>query len=57
MPMTVTKTILYLMIFIANAVIFQNVVDIIMVLWQLIREDCRFSRENLVMLSPYVIRE
>ena len=38
---------------VANAVIFQNVVDITMILWQLKREGYRFSREDLVMLSPY----
>lgn len=41
---------------VANAVIFQNVVDITMILWQLKREGYRFSREDLVMLSPYMTK-
>ncbi|PGV89606.1 Tn3 family transposase, partial [Bacillus cereus] len=41
---------------VANAVIFQNVVDITMILWQLKREGYRFSQEDLVMLSPYMTK-
>ncbi|EMX0193121.1 Tn3 family transposase [Bacillus cereus] len=43
-------------VLVANAVIFQNVVDITMILWQLKREGYRFSREDLVMLSPYMTK-
>lgn len=39
-----------------TAVIFQNVVDITMILWQLKREGYQFSREDLVMLSPYMTK-
>lgn len=42
--------------FVANAVIFQNVVDITMILWQFKREGYRFSREDLVMLNPYMTK-
>ncbi|WP_412091019.1 Tn3 family transposase [Bacillus thuringiensis] len=38
---------------VANAVIFQNVVDTMMILWQLKEEGYRFSREAVVMQSPY----
>lgn len=41
---------------VANAVIFQNVVDITLILWDLIKEGYNFSREDLVMLSPYLTR-
>ncbi|UAT32900.1 Tn3 family transposase (plasmid) [Bacillus badius] len=41
---------------VANAVIFQNVVDITLILWDLINEGYKFSREDLVMLSPYLTR-
>ncbi|MGQ4669182.1 Tn3 family transposase, partial [Metabacillus halosaccharovorans] len=41
---------------VANAVIFQNVVDITLILWSLIKEGYKFSREDLVMLSPYLTR-
>ena len=41
---------------VANAVIFQNVVDITVILWDLIKEGHEFSREDLVMLSPYLTR-
>jgi TnpA family transposase len=41
---------------VANAVIFQNVVDMTMILWDLINEGYKFSREDLVMLSPYLTR-
>lgn len=36
--------------------IFQNVVDMTMILWELINEGYKFSREDLVMLSPYLTR-
>lgn len=36
--------------------IFQNVVDITMILWQLKKEDNRFSRQDLETLSPYMTR-
>ncbi|PEF71950.1 hypothetical protein CON94_29110, partial [Bacillus pseudomycoides] len=36
--------------------LFQNVVDITMILWQLKREGYRFSFEDLVMLSPYMTK-
>lgn len=42
--------------FVANAVIFQNVVDITLILWSLMKEGYKFSREDLVMLSPYLTR-
>jgi len=41
---------------VANAVIFQNVVDMTMILWGLINEGYTFSREDLFMLSPYLTR-
>lgn len=41
---------------VANAVIFQNVVDMTVILWDLIKEGHEFSREDLVMLSPYLTR-
>jgi hypothetical protein len=41
---------------ITNPVIFQNVVDITMILWQLKKEGYRFSRQDLEALSPYMTR-
>lgn len=41
---------------ITNSVIFQNVVDITTILWQLKNEDYRFSRQDLERLSPYITR-
>ncbi|KMP25680.1 transposase [Bacillus cereus] len=41
---------------ITNSVIFQNVVDITMILWQLKKEGYRFSRQDLERLSPYMTR-
>lgn len=41
---------------VANAVIFQNVVDITLILWELIKEGYEFSRKDLVTLSPYLTR-
>jgi hypothetical protein len=41
---------------VANAVIFQNVVDMTFILWDLIKEGYEFSREDLVILSPYLTR-
>nr|WP_235190116.1 transposase [Bacillus gaemokensis] len=35
---------------------FQNVVDITMILWQLKKEGYRFSRQDLETLSPYMTR-
>lgn len=40
---------------ISNSVIFQNVADITMILWQL-KKDYRFSRQGLKRLSPYMTR-
>ncbi|AKR39030.1 Transposase (plasmid) [Bacillus thuringiensis serovar indiana] len=36
--------------------VFQNVVDITMILWQLKKEGYRFSRQDLETLSPYMKR-
>jgi TnpA family transposase len=41
---------------VANAVIFQNVVDMTVILWDLIKEGHKFSKEDLGMLSPYLTR-
>lgn len=41
---------------VANAVIFQNMVDMTMILWDLINQGYKFSREDLFMLSPYLTR-
>lgn len=40
---------------ITNSVIFQNVVDITMILWYK-KEGYRFSRQDLERLSPYITR-
>lgn len=37
---------------ITNSIIFQNVVAITMILWQLKKEGYRFSRQDLEILSP-----
>ncbi|OLR22628.1 transposase [Bacillus cereus] len=41
---------------ITNSVIFQNVVDITIILWQLKNEGYRFSRQDLERISPYITR-
>lgn len=41
---------------VANAVIFQNVCDITLILWELSKEGYVFSKEDIVMLSPYLTR-
>lgn len=41
---------------VANAVIFQNVVDITTILWQLKKEGFQVSRKDVENLSPYVTR-
>ncbi|MGH0950877.1 Tn3 family transposase [Bacillus mycoides] len=41
---------------ITNSVIFQNVVDITTILWQLKNEGYRFSRQDLERISPYITR-
>ncbi|MBI3605555.1 MAG: Tn3 family transposase, partial [Nitrospirae bacterium] len=41
---------------VANAVIFQNVVDITQILWDLEREGYHFADEDIATLSPYMTR-
>nr|WP_257209380.1 transposase [Bacillus toyonensis] len=41
---------------ITNSLIFQNVVDITIILWQLKKECYRFSRQDLERLSPYMTK-
>ena len=41
---------------VANAVLFQNVCDITFILWELSKEGYVFSKEDIVMLSPYLTR-
>lgn len=41
---------------VSNTVIFQNIVDMTFILWDLMKEGYEFSREDLVMLSPYQTR-
>ena len=41
---------------ITNSVIFQNVVDITMILWQLKKDGNRFSLQDLRRLCPYMTR-
>lgn len=41
---------------VANAVIFQNVCDLTLILWELSKEGYVFSKEDIVMLSPYLTR-
>ncbi|MGH0792079.1 Tn3 family transposase [Bacillus cereus] len=41
---------------ITNSVIFQNVVDITTILWQLKHEGYHFSRQDLERISPYLTR-
>nr|WP_258074294.1 transposase [Brevibacillus laterosporus] len=41
---------------ITNSVIFQNIVDITMILWQLKKESYCFSRQDLERLSLYITR-
>ncbi len=41
---------------ITNSVIFQNVVDITTILWQLKNEGYRFSRQALERISPYITK-
>lgn len=41
---------------VANAVIFQNVCDITLILWELAKEGFAFTKEDIVMLSPYLTK-
>jgi TnpA family transposase len=41
---------------VANAVIFQNVCDLTLILWELSKEGYEFSKEDIVLLSPYLTR-